>query len=183
MKKKWYVVLAFLAIIALFTSNFALGKVKTLMQGDRPEKIEDARLLLDKIIDHIDKDDNGLSASGGKLYNSELGLPLFEIVGLSEIRHFDNVDYEDGTALLPTDNVDNPKMIVIAKGKTKEIGNELIGAMAKVESDQFANFANGDIVIEYLLDEGKTVKQGYFVLYAVWDNVDDLVKIFQKYVQ
>ena len=153
------------------------------MKHPEHEKIEDARGILDKVLEHIADTNPELSFEDGKLVDSELGLPHFEVVDISEIEHFDEKDVVNGFVVRPIVDVDNPKLLIVVEAVNKEASSNLQKAMGKVKSDQHVKFEDAGILTKYLINDNKTVRQGNFLIYATWEESVDIVKVFEKHVR
>jgi len=175
----------FVIFVGFFSHNWLAERAKaidTLINPDH-EKVEDARGILDKVLEHIAETSPELSLIDGELVNSELGLPVFEVLPISEITHFDEQDIVDGHIVRPIVTVENPRLLIIIEAVDKDAAVRTKDAMAKVLSDQHAEFADGDVWTRHLIDDNETERQGNFLIYATWDDAKELVKVFQRHVQ
>ena len=157
-------------------------KVEKVMHPEY-EKIDDARGVLDKILEHISETNPGLTLVDGELVDSELGLPHYEVVGILELAHFDEDKIVSGCVVRPVVTAENPKMLIVVEAADKAASVQTKAAMDKVKSDQYEQFTDAGMWTQYLIDENKIERQGNFLLYATWEDSKDLVKIFQRYVQ
>jgi len=175
-----------LAVIAMAFILLGCSQVKAHMESlEHPdhEKIEDARGILDKILEHIAKTSPELSFENGELVDSELGEPHFEIFNFSQIKHFAKKDVVDGYIVRPVVDVDNPKLLIVMEAVDKEASVRLQGAMAKVKSDQLVEFKDSGILTKYLINNNKTTRQGNYLVYTTWPESEDIVKVFERHVR
>jgi len=147
------------------------------------EKIDEARGILDKVLEHIAESSPELAFVDGQLVDAELGLPVFEVVPVSEIEHFDEKDIVDGYVVHPVVANNNPKLLMVVQATDKEATVRVKDAMGKMKSDQYEDFAKANMWIRHLIDENATERQGNFLIYATWDDAKELVKVFQRHVQ
>jgi len=185
MKKILASVLIFMLIFTLFGCKQVKDKVEEIkgqMEPDR-EKIEDTRGILDKVLKHIADTDPELSFKDGTLLDSELGVPHFDVVPISEIKHFNKKDVVDGFIVRPVVDVDNPKLLIVVEAVDKSASESLKKAMAKVHSDQYEKFKDAGIMTRYLVSNNKTVRQGNFLIYVTWEDTQDIVKVFERHVR
>jgi len=157
-------------------------KIQEIKQAEH-EKIDDAQGILDKVLEHIAKVDPKLSFEDEQLLDSELGIPRFEISSYSEITHFDKKDVVDGYVVQPVVDADNPRLLVILEAVDKEASGNLNQALKKLQSDHWIDFKDHGIWIRYLVNEGKIVRQGSFLIYVVWEDPTEIVKIFEQHVR
>lgn len=157
-------------------------KIDELRQPEH-EKIEDARGILDKVLEHIAAVDPHLSFEDEQLLDSELGMPRFEILSFSEIKQINAEDVVDGYLVQPVVNVDNPRLLIILQAVDKEASINLDQALKKVQSDHWVNFKAHNIWIRHLINEGKITRQGNFLIYAIWEDSIDIVKVFEQHVR
>jgi len=183
MKKLLFGILIIMTIFTLIGCAQVKAYVKTLEQPKDNEKIEDARGILDKVLEHIAESDHELSFEDGKLVDSELGVPHFEVLPISEIKHFDEKDVVDGFIVHPVVDVDNPKLLIVVEAVDKKASISLNDAMRKVKSDQYAEFKDGGMITEYLINNNETVRQGNFLIYVTWEKAEDIVKVFERHVR
>lgn len=147
------------------------------------EKIEDVRALLDKLLEHIAELDRGLSFINGQLVDSELGVPLFETVSISEIPHFKDEDVSQGFVVRPVVDVDNPRLLIVAEGVNPEMAAKLDDALLKVRSDQRVQFRDSGVLVNYMIDMNKTVRQGNYLLYVTWEKSEAIMEVFEQHVR
>ena len=174
-----------LGVMVIFTL-FGCSQVKAYMQSfEHPEyeKIEDARGILDKVLEHIADASSELSFEDGKLVDSELGVPHFEIFPFSEIKHFDQKDVVDGYIVRPVVDVDNPKLLIVLKSVDKNACERLKGSLGKVKSDQWAEFKDAGMLSRYLINENEIVRQGNFLIYVTWTRPESIVKVFERHAR
>jgi len=182
MKKILVGILGVAIIFTLFGCQRVKGKIESIKKPDH-EKIENARGILDKILEHIADTDRELSFKDGKLVDSELGVPHFDIVPFSEIKHFNAKEVVDGFIVRPVVDVDNPKLLIVVEAVDKKASESLVKAMAKVHSDQYEKFKEAGIQAKYLIGNNKTIRQGDHLLYVTWEGSKDIVKVFERYVR
>jgi|GEM_PF-2295539 len=188
MKKKSNVIsLVFIFLLLGFSPLDGIKeKTKEIKQPEniqKYEKIDDARGILDKILEHIAKIDPELSFKDDQLLDSELGIPRFEISSFSEIKHFDKKDVVDGYIVRPVVDVENPKLLIVLEAADKKASVNLTQALKKVQSDQWAKYKDHDLWTRHLINESKNVRQGNFLIYAIWEDPVDIVKIFEQHVR
>lgn len=157
-------------------------KVEEVMHPEY-EKIDDARGVLDKILEHIAEVDPELSLVDGELVDAALGLPHYEVVDILEMAHFDEEDVVSGCVVRPIVATENPKILMVVEANGKDASVKTKAAMTKVHSDQYEEFKDAGMWTRYLIDENQVERQGNFLLYATWEDPKDLVKIFQRHVQ
>lgn len=182
MKKILVGILGFVTIFTLFGCHQVKNKMEEMKHPDH-EKIEDVRGILDKVLEHIADTDPELSFENGELLDSELGVPHFEVISISEIGHFKEKDVVDGFVVRPVVPVDNPKLLIVVEAVDKDASGNLNKAMAKVKSDQIVDFKDAGILTKYLIDNNKTVRQGNFLIYVTWEGSEDIVKVFERHVR
>lgn len=158
-------------------------QVKEKMEKVEPEKIEDVRGILDKVLAHIADHHPELSLDEGQLLDTELGIPRFETVDLSEINHFDDKDIVDGLIVRPVVEVENPHLLIVVEAVDQEASRNLNQAMVKVKSDQLKQFGDAGILTKKLVNEGKAVRQGNFLIYVTWEGAVDIVRVFERHVR
>ena len=161
-------------------------KAKEIIQlenAQKHEKIDDARGILDKILKHIAKADPKLSFEDDQLLDSELGIPRFEISSFSEIKHFDKKDVVDGYIVRPVVDVENPKLLIVLEAVDTKASQNLSQALRKVQSDQWMKYKDLNLWMRHLINESKNVRQGNFLIYAIWEDPVDIVKIFEQHVR
>ena len=182
MKKILIGILGIMTIFMLIGCAQVKAYVDNLEQPDH-EKIKDAHGILDKVLEHIAESDSELSFEDGKLVDSELGVPHFEVLPISEIKHFDEKDIVDGFIVHPVVDVDNPKLLIVAEAVDKKASMSLNEAMGKVKSDQYAEFKDSGVLTMYLINKNQTVRQGNFLIYVTWEKAEDIVKVFERHVR
>jgi len=172
-------------IMTIFTL-LGCAQVKAYMENlEHPdhEKIENAQGILDKVLEHIAETDPELSFENGILVDSELGVPHYEVLPISKIKHFDEKDIVDGFIVHPVVDVDNPKLLIVVEAVDKKASINMYQTMGKVKSDQFVEFKDSGVLTKYLINENKTVKQGNFLIYVTWEESEDIVKVFERHVR
>ena len=182
MKKISVCLLGIVIISTLLGCQKIKDKVEA-MEHPEYEKIEDASGILDKILEHIAKITPEFSFEAGELLDFELGVPRFERVPISEIKHFNEEDVVNGFIVRPVVDVDNPRLLIVVEAVDKEASNRLDKAMLKLHSDQSAKFFDDGIWTKYLVNNNETVRQGNFLLYVTWDNAEKIAKIFERHVR
>ena len=182
MKKLFVGILGIMMIFTLFGCTQVKAFMKSMEQPDH-EKIEDARGILDKVLEHIAENSSKLSFEDGELLDSELGVPHFETLSISEIEHFDEKDVVDGFIVRPVVEVENPKLLIVVEAVDKKASENLVKAMGKVKSDQMVEFKDAGMMTKYLLNENKSVRQGNFLIYVTWENPQEIVKVFERHVR
>ena len=186
MKKKLVGVLGFVVLMTLFSCHQGEGTTAEMKENiEHPDhkKARDAREVLDKVMEHIANTNPKLSFENGELLDSELGVPHFNIVSFSEIEHFDEKDVIDGFIVRPVVDVDNPKLLIVLEAVDQKASVSLNQAMAKVKSDQWMVYKNTDMLTKYLIDNNKTVRQGNYLIYATWEDAEEIVKVFERHVR
>ena len=158
------------------------NKIDEIRQPEH-EKIDDARGILDKVLEHIAHIDPKLSFEDGKLLDSELGVPRFDILPFSEIEHFNAEDIIDGYVVRPVVEVDNPRLLIVLEAVDKDASVRAQEAFEKVKSDQSKSFKDSGIWNRYLINESKRIRQGTFLIYVAWEDPNDIVKIFERHVR
>ena len=182
MKKILVGILGFMTIFTFYGCSQVKAHMATLEQPDH-EKIEDARGILDKVLEHIAETNPELSFEDGELLDSELGVPHFETFPISEIEHFDEKDVVDGFVVRPVVEVDNPKLLIVVEAVDKKACENLVKTMGKVKSDQMVEFKDGGMLTKHLIYENKTVRQGNFLIYVTWEQPEEIVKVFERHVR
>ena len=182
MKKIGIGLLGVVTVLTLIGCHQLKNQMDTMVHPDH-EKIEDVRELLNKVLVHIAENNPELSFEDGKLLDYKSGLPHFDMLPLLEIDHFHEEDVVDGLIVRPVVDVDNPRLLIIAKAVDKAASVNLNQAMVKVKSDQFESFENADMLTKYLIDNNQTVRQGNFLIYVTWEDAEEIVKVFERYVQ
>jgi hypothetical protein len=182
MKKILVGILGFVIIFTLFGCHQVKNQMEKIAHPDH-KKIEDVREILDKVLEHIADHNPELSFEDGELLDSELGVPHFDIVSISENSHFKEKDVVDGFIVRPVVDVDNPKLLIVVEAVDKEASGTLNKAMIKVKSDQQVQFQDAGILVKYLIDNNKTVRQGNYLIYVTWEGAEDIVKVFERHVR
>ena len=182
MKKILIGILGIVTILTLFGCQKIKDRAEA-MKKPEPEKIENARGVLDKMLEHIADTSPELSFKDGELVDSELGVPHFNVVPFSEIEHFNAKEVVDGFIVRPVVDVDNPKLLIIVEAVDKSGSESLVKAMEKVHSDQFEKFKDAGILTKYLIDNNKRVRQGNFLTYVTWEGSQEIVKVFERHVR
>ena len=174
-----------LGILLIFALSSCQRIKDTVDKIEHPkhEKIEDARGILDKVLEHIANSNPEISFKDGQLVDSELGFPRFQTVPISEIKHFDDKDIVDGFIVRPVVDVENPHLLIVVEAVDKKASESSKQAMDKVHSDQFEKFKDAGMMTKYLVENNKTVRQGNFLLYVTWADSEDIVKIFERHVR
>lgn len=179
------IIVGILGVVTIFTL-FGCHQVKNEMEKlkhPQHEKIEDVREILDKVLEHIAANNSELSFEDGELLDSELGVPHFDIVSISEIPHFKEKDVVDGFVVRPVVDVDNPELLIVVEGVDKDASSNLKNAMLKVKSDQQVQFQDAGALAKYLIDNNKTTRQGNYLIYVTWESPEDIVKVFERHVR
>jgi len=147
------------------------------------EKIEDVRGILDEVLIHIDKTNPAISFENGQLLDSELGVPRFEITSFQHISHLETDDVLSGYMVEPAVTVDNPRVLIILNAVDKEASLRLQNALEKVKSDRWRDYKDTGIWNRYLINESKLVRQGTYLIYVIWEDPTDIVKVFERHVR
>ena len=182
MKKLLVGILGIMMIFALFGCAQVKAHMKSFEQPEH-KKIKEVRGILDKVLEHIGETNSELSFEDGELLDSELGVPHFETLPISEIEHFDEKDIVDGFIVRPVVDVENPKLLIVVEAVDKKASENLKQAMGKVKSDQMVEFKDASMMTKYLLNENKTVRQGNYLIYVTWNNPQEIVKVFERHVR
>lgn len=171
--------------IVIISTLFSCQKAKEEEEAMKPdhEKIENARDLLDKVLEHIADTSPELSFKDGALVDSELGVPHFDVVPFSEIKHFKEKEIVDGFIVRPVVDVDNPKLLIIVEAVNKDASESLVSTLKKVHSDQYEKFKEAGMMTQYLIENNKSVRQGNFLTYVTWEGAQDIVKVFERHVR
>ncbi|MCL1991228.1 MAG: hypothetical protein FWG67_10110 [Defluviitaleaceae bacterium] len=182
MKKIGIIFICLVIVFMLLGFKSMKDKLEEMKQPEH-EKIEDARGILDQILEHIAKMDSELSFEDKEMLDAELGVPRFDILPFSEIKHFDQKDVIDGYIVRPVVEVDNPRLLVVLEAVDKEASVKVKQAMAKLKSDQWTAFKDHGIWTKYLVNGNQTVRQGNFLIYVTWEKAEDIVKVFERHVR
>lgn len=184
--KKILIVLLGLGILITLIGCHQVEQVKNKMEEKKQtdqDKVEDPRNLLEKLLTYIAEHNNELSFEKNQLLDTELGVPRFETVSISEIKHFDDKDIVDGFIVRPVVDVENPHLLIIVEATDKQASENVNKALGKVKSDQLEKFADAGILTKYLINNNKTVRQGNFLIYVTWEKPEEIVKVFEKHVK
>lgn len=182
MKKIVVGILGVMVIFTLLGCRQVKNRLEKLEHPDH-EKVENTRGLLDKVLEHIADNNPELSFENGELVDSELGVPHFDILPISELSHFEEKDFVDGFVVRPVVDVDNPKLLIVVEAVDKDASNQLNEAMTKIKSDQQVQFKDAGMLTTYLINNNKTVRQGNFLIYVTWEESEDIVKVFERHVR
>jgi len=163
-------------------SDEAKDKIGEMVQP-KHEKIEEARGVLDKVLEYIAEHDSELAFGEGQLLDAELGVPRFETVPISEIKHFEDKDVVEGFIVRPVVGVEDPYLLIVVEAVDKSASENLNKAMGKVKSDQQAQFRDADILTKYRINDNKTTRQGNYLIYVTWEKSEEIVKIFEQHVR
>ena len=117
------------------------------------------------------------------MLDSELGVPHFDIVSVSQIPHFKEKDVVEGFVVRPVVDVDNPELLIVIEAVDQDACDNINEAMAKVKSDQQVQFQDAGIMEKYLIDNNKTIRQGNYLIYVTWEESEDIVKVFERHVR
>ena len=186
--KKWFLglgIVVFIIFVGILGHNWLDEQALKIDKMINPEyeKIDDARGILDKILEYIAETNPELSLVDGQLVDAELGLPRFEMVDLATTLHFNVEDIVDGYVVRPVVGVENPKLLIVAQAVDKEASARVRDGLNKMRSDQYEEFSEADMWTRHLIDANENERQGNFLIYATWDDAKELVKVFQRHVQ
>lgn len=172
-----------IALIGCQQTKDASAEVKGKMEHPNHQKARSASDVLNKVLEHIAHTDPELSFENSQLLDYELGVPHFNIVPFSEIEHFEVKDVVDGFIVRPVVGVDNPKLLIILEAVDKKASVNLNQALLKVKSDQWVAYRDSGIWDVHLISTNKTVRQGNYLIYATWEDSEEIVKVFERHVQ
>lgn len=147
------------------------------------EKMATASDILEEILIHIADHDPKLSFDDGNLVDTELGIPRYEIVSLTEIDHFSPDAIAEGYVVSPVVEIDNPHLLIVAKANDKASASDLNDSMKKVLSDQATQFHGKSMSQIHLVNMNQIVRQGDYLIYATWEDADELVRVFERHVR
>ena len=146
------------------------------------EKIEDVHGILNEILTTIADEDSELTLDEHALLDSELGIARYDILPLENIPHITPEDVVDGLIVRPVTD-ENPHLIIIVKASDAESAAHAKAALLKVHADVEVAFADGSMMQLHLINNYELVRQGNFVIYLVWENAQELIRIFERHVR